>query len=98
MVARDEKLSSDLGEAADLAVAEHLDTLKMKLPEQELSDGTPNPLFVKVKAFKNRAASDILAIMSRVDPQSMKGRKTDRTKMVLDRIMGWSSDKPQTKQ
>lgn len=98
MSAKEEKLSTDLGEAADLAIAEHLSTLKMDTPEQELADGTPNPLFVKVKAFKNRAASDILAIMSRVDPQSMKGRRTDRTKMVLDKIMGWDGRQKGTTQ
>lgn len=93
MSAKEEKLSTDLGEAAELAIAEHLETLKMENPEEigldDKQKPIPNPNYIKIKAFKNRAASDILAIMSRVDPQSMKGRKTDRTLKVLERVMSW---------
>jgi hypothetical protein len=105
MTTRDEKLSTDLGEAADLAVQEHLSTLRLDMPAQEI-DATspttgevmsiPNPLWVKMKAFKNKAASDILNIVSRVDPQSMKGRKTDRTRQILDRIHSWTDGKAPT--
>lgn len=96
---RDEKLSTDLADAAELAIQEHLSTLRLDMPIQEVdaADPTtgevrkiPNPLWVKMKAFKNRAASDVLNIVSRVDPQSMKGRRTDRTKAILDRIAQWS--------
>lgn len=105
MSEKEEKLSTDLGEAAELAIAEHLKMLKMAAPPQDIEmqhpqtgelATVPNPLWIKVMALKNRAASDVLNIMRSVDPQSMKGRKTDRTRKILDRVMGWEGPKENT--
>lgn len=87
-----------------LAIAEHLDTLKMDVPPQDVEivskDGevvsTPNPLWIKVKTLKNRAASDVLNIMRNVDPQAMKGRKTDRLQSLIHGITAWKQPGGQT--
>lgn len=91
-----DNLPTLLGEATLLAVQEHLDTLKMENPEDVgmAEDGRtpiPNPNYIKIKGMKNRAASDLLAIMARVDSDALKGRRTDRTMEVIKRIKNWSN-------
>lgn len=97
-MAETDNLADLLGEATILALHEHLETLKMENPEEVKVpiadkpgqfDDVPNPLYIKIKVMKNKAASDILAIMSRVDGQSLKGRRTDRTQKVLDSVRSW---------
>lgn len=103
MTSRDEKLSTNLGEAAELAIAEHLATLKMDNPEQidvenpetHVVEKEDNPTWLKVKTLKTKAASDILRVMTAVDPQSMKGRKTDRTWEMLRKVTDWKGGRRQ---
>lgn len=101
MSARDEKLSTDFGEAAQLAIEEHLSTLKLGLPAQDVDVvskqgevvSVPNPLWIKIKTLKNRAASDVLRIMQAIDPDSMKVRRVDRLETILKRVAAWSGPK-----
>lgn len=91
-----DNLPALLGEATLLAVQEHLETLRMDNPEDVgvADDGRtpiPNPNYIKIKAMKNRAASDLLAIMARVDSDALKGRRTDRTMEVIKRIKNWTN-------
>lgn len=96
-----DNLPTLLGEATLLAVQEHLDTLRMENPEtitippkgkpEEPCDEVPNPNYIKIKGMKNRAASDLLAIMARVDSDALKGRRTDRTFAIIQRIKNWQN-------
>lgn len=97
MSVRDDKLSANLDEATALAIAEHLDMLRMKMPNEEIvvvsksgeRKTIENPLWIKVKMLKSRAASDVLNIKRAVDPESMKGKSYDRLKENLDKIRNW---------
>lgn len=91
-----------LGDATLLAVKEHLETLRMDNPEDVGADpdgeAVPNKNYIKIKAMKNRAASDILSIMAKVDSNALKGRRTDRTQVVLRRILEWDKEEAPVKQ
>ena len=74
-----------LNEAVSLAIGEHLDTLKMA------NESYGNPNFIKIKQMKAKAASDIMALQGRVDPDRLKGRDRSKAQDLLDKIENWKS-------
>ena len=98
-----DKLPDLIAEATVLAIEEHLETLRMEnSPESDRlsSEGKPlpNPNYLKIKAMKNKAASDLMRIMATVEPDALKGRRRDRLEEVLKRVKAWQSPAPATKQ
>ena len=85
-----------MAKAMGLAIKEHLETLEMENDpnsEHTTEDGKPlpNPNYLKIKAMKNKAASDLLRIMSTIEPDALKGRRRDRLEEVLKRVKGWEA-------
>jgi hypothetical protein len=76
-----DKIAELLARGTELALEECIRTLEMENPET--LNGDPHPNYIKIKALKSKAASDILGIRTRVDGASMKGRNYDRTAAVL---------------
>lgn len=98
-----DKLPDLIAEATVLAIQEHLETLRMENDadsDRMTEDGKPlpNPNYLKIKAMKNKAASDLLRIMSTIEPDALKGRRRDRLEEVLKRVKAWEAPASATKQ
>jgi hypothetical protein len=82
-VSQFDTIANLLTEGTQLALEEHLETLRMDNPPEGEN-------YIKIKAMKSKAASDILAIRARVDSQSLKGRNLDRLGSVLKQVREWT--------
>lgn len=72
-----------LNEAVKLALEEHLDTLRME------NNPYGNPQYIKIKQMKAKAASDIMSLQGRIDPERLKGRDRSKAQQLAEKIETW---------